>query len=258
MALLDDLICELANSESGIGFIYDALDHVSRDLQLSDAILILETAETGLQIFRDRRKKLAEDSIPGGILEAPIGLHTEPPGAGDQIEPLLVKLCSVAIELDRAKHDASHDSLTGLLNRRSFDILLDQHCSQSTRYGWQFALVLVDVDDFKDINDSLGHIAGDGVLKTIGAALSSTLRSGDSAARVGGDEFALVLANATSQGALQAVARLKDTIALANVGVSVSTGVALAPEEGDSPEAIFKIADERLYKEKEDQSIERN
>ena len=121
------------------------------------------------------------------------GLYAEPPVVGPLAAACLTSLVELALRLDLLTHDASHDALTGLLNRRSYELLLDQAVSRARRYGWPFALVVLDLDDFKVVNDRYGHAAGDAALRAVGAELRAALRGGDVAARLGGDEFALLV-----------------------------------------------------------------
>ncbi|NNN22660.1 MAG: GGDEF domain-containing protein [Acidimicrobiales bacterium] len=250
MAVIERLIEELGSNPSGIGFVYSALEKVVEEYGCQDAVLVLESPDYGRQIFRHGRKVVETDCIPRGVIEAEAGLYLIPDQIEDEALDRVVNLCDVALKLDRAKHDATHDSLTSLLNRRSFDEVMDHLCSQSARYGWVFTLVLIDVDEFKAINDTKGHAIGDEVLQMVARSLQMTLRSGDRAARIGGDEFALILANATSQGAIQAVERLRVSINNQSPGVSISTGIASAPDEGEESRELFAVADERLYLEK--------
>ena len=94
---------------------------------------------------------------------------------------------------DRLRHQADHDALTGLLNRRRFQEELAAHTERCIRYGPEGVLMLFDLDGFKDVNDTLGHSAGDQVLIGAAAVLSARLRGSDTIARLGGDEFAVLL-----------------------------------------------------------------
>ncbi len=155
----------------------------------------------------------------------------------------------MALRLDVARHDSLHDPLTGLLNRRAFDELLATSCAQAQRYGWSFALVLLDVDGFKKVNDRLGHAAGDRTLRAVGGELRHRLRVGDAAARIGGDEFAVVLPNGREPFVGELVGRIERAIEVAvpDAKVTLSAGHAVAPDDDTRAEALFHTADDRLY-----------
>jgi diguanylate cyclase (GGDEF)-like protein len=240
----------LATAESGLHFIYDLLDDVLEAGGFSDAAVVVDDVTLGRQIFRARRRAPWDWPLRP-LAELPVGLHTIPDHGDDELDSVSTGLASVALQLDLLRHDAGHDGLTGLLNRRSFDELLSQASSRSQRYGWPFALALLDLDHFKKLNDRLGHDGGDRVLRAIGAALRQTLRAGDIAARVGGDEFALILANGHLESVDYIVGRLRaaiDTVLESEAGFSV--GVALSPEEAVAVDELYKLADARLYEAK--------
>ena len=141
-----------------------------------------------------------------------------------------------AVELDRshqelsqrlevARHDALHDSLTGLGNHRSFYEELDRQLQVTRRYGVPVALLLIDLDDFKHVNDTAGHAAGDAVLASVGAFLNRHIRATDRAFRIGGDEFAVVMPHTDMNGGLVVAHRLLG-MALEPVAVVTRTGAA--------------------------------
>ena len=143
-----------------------------------------------------------------------------------------------AVELDRshrelsqrlevARHDALHDSLTGLGNHRSFYEELDRQLQITRRYGVPVALLLIDLDDFKHVNDTAGHAAGDAVLASVGAFLNRHIRATDRAFRIGGDEFAVVMPHTDMNGGLVVAHRLLG-MALEPVAVATHTGAARA------------------------------
>jgi diguanylate cyclase (GGDEF)-like protein len=151
-----------------------------------------------------------------------------------------------ATHLNEVRFLADHDPLTRLANRRAFVERLDGEVARATRYGHTFTLVLCDLDGFKLLNDHLGHASGDDALQLFARTLQSGLRSGDEAFRIGGDEFALLLAEASEGDAREVVARV--------VGESgtlcASFGVASCPDHADEPQALFRLADAALYEAK--------
>ena len=191
---LGELPSLLARSASGVEFIYDTLDLVAARYGLRDLVVVMRPDQP--QVFRLRRAPLgagrAPASPPGRCLPGRGPLRRSPV-VGPLAAACVTSLVELALRLDLLVHDASHDALTGLLNRRSYELLLDQAVSRARRYGWPFALVLLDLDDFKVVNDRYGHAAGDAALRAVGAELRAALRGGDVAARLGGDEFALLV-----------------------------------------------------------------
>lgn len=153
---------------------------------------------------------------------------------------------------------AEHDALTGTRNRRRFERDVNEQVGRARRYGEQAALLLIDVDGFKQINDAHGHKAGDRVLKEIAAALRGRLRETDVLARIGGDEFAVLLAYASAEQA-QAVAQdlrrviRESDIDLGNgttISLPASVGVALINRDTDSDETVLAEADRAMYEDK--------
>lgn len=151
-------------------------------------------------------------------------------------------------------HRSMHDPLTDLPNRSLFSDRLEQHCARAKRSGDPVAVVMIDLDRFKEINDSLGHAAGDMVLGTVARRLRANLREVDTIARLGGDEFALVLQNiATHEAALQIVGKLIRLIEQPILHeqrvlyVGASAGVALCPQLGYDPAALLAAADASMY-----------
>jgi diguanylate cyclase (GGDEF)-like protein len=154
---------------------------------------------------------------------------------------------------------AYRDALTGLWNRRYFEERLQEEFSRSERAGIGrcFSVVVVDVNDFKDINDRHGHLAGDGILKWVGAFLSNHLRAHDIPCRTGGDEFMVLLPEVSSRDAAAVIERLRAQLACANVGrevpVSLSIGAASWPEVSKSCEMMLARADAAMYEDKRSQ-----
>jgi diguanylate cyclase (GGDEF)-like protein len=154
---------------------------------------------------------------------------------------------------ERLRRLALTDELTGLANRRHFLAALGTELARGRREGSSVALVLLDVDDFKAINDVHGHAAGDETLRAFAVALAEEVRGGDVACRTGGEEFAVILPGTGAEEAARCAQRLLDAVrgtpAPAGVCITASAGVAVAGE-GDTVESLFRAADERLLRAK--------
>jgi diguanylate cyclase (GGDEF)-like protein len=145
---------------------------------------------------------------------------------------------------------AETDALTELLNRRGFDKRLAIELDRARRYGTEVSLVTGDLDNFKLVNDSFGHQAGDDVLVEVGRTLRRYARRSDPVARIGGEEFALVVAG-TGPDALVTAERLRervrDALADRHPGLTISFGIATYPHDGQSVQRLLRAADEALY-----------
>jgi diguanylate cyclase (GGDEF)-like protein len=138
---------------------------------------------------------------------------------------------------------AERDSLTGVSNRRAFDAALER----AARTREPYALVLIDLDDFKRVNDEHGHPAGDDVLRSVAAAAAGVARKGDCVARVGGDEFALLAPGAGASGVLRMLRDLRDAIEH-----PATFAAGLVPDDARTPEELVAHADARLLAQKRD------
>ncbi|TDY03995.1 diguanylate cyclase [Thiohalophilus thiocyanatoxydans] len=151
------------------------------------------------------------------------------------------------------QRQASHDSLTGLYNRRNFEALLLHELERATRYRRQLALILLDIDHFKTVNDRFGHNAGDEVLRQLAVIMREQTRDSDVLARWGGEEFIILLPETDLDGALQAAGALRQAVAdtrFPTVGqVTVSLGVSTY-QSGDTPDSLIKRADDAMYQAK--------
>lgn len=171
-----------------------------------------------------------------------------------RLELMIEDLLAAQASLVHAKHDA----LTGLPNRGLFHELLDQACADAERTGQILALMFIDLDRFKQVNDTMGHDAGDELLIQVAQRLQSCVREGDIVARLGGDEFTVVLCrladqNMGTQIAERIVTDLKTSFALsmgcANIGGSV--GMSFFPGDAIQPLSLLKNADVAMYRAKE-------
>ena len=172
------------------------------------------------------------------------------------------RLAAVAIDhrdlTDKLTHQAQHDALTGLPNRLLFHDRLSQALAQAHRNGQQVAVIYMDLDRFKHINDTLGHSAGDALLRQAAARLDSCVRRSDTLARLGGDEFTVVLAelddpNDAMRAAKNIVEamRLPFTVEGRELFVTMSLGISLFPDDGDDSETLMVNADVAMYRAKE-------
>ena len=156
----------------------------------------------------------------------------------------------------RTAYEALHDSLTGLPNRSAFTIRLHEVLEAAEHWGQQSAVVLVDLDRFKEVNDTLGHAAGDQLLQGVGTRLRGLVRPSDQVARLGGDEFAIVLPDLNAgevEGlATRVLAALEAPFPIeeANVDTDASLGIALVPAHGSEANEVFRHADVALYEAK--------
>jgi diguanylate cyclase (GGDEF)-like protein len=149
---------------------------------------------------------------------------------------------------------ADHDPLTRLLNRRAFVSRLDGEVARAARYGRSFGLVIADLDDFKQLNDHFGHAAGDEALVAFASILVESLRQPDDAFRIGGDEFALLISEASEEDARRVVARVEALLEKLAAGgqpwaadLSASFGCASCPDVAQDSQTLFRLSDEALY-----------
>ncbi|CAK6693550.1 CHASE domain-containing protein [Synechococcus sp. CBW1107] len=155
------------------------------------------------------------------------------------------------------RFQARHDYLTGLPNRAELIVQMDQALARAKRYGLRVALVFLDLDGFKPINDQLGHATGDRVLKTVAARLQLVIRESDTLARQGGDEFVLLIPQASDQNGLITLAhKLQEQVELPipeleGLPLSVSIGIALFPDHAASAEQLLHLADQAMYQAKQ-------
>ncbi|MEW6695052.1 putative signaling protein [Tepidimonas thermarum] len=158
----------------------------------------------------------------------------------------------------RMAHLARHDPLTGLPNRLQWNERLQAALAEAQRHGEQLALLMMDLDRFKDVNDTLGHSTGDALLASVGQRLRQRLRQGDALARLGGDEFVVLMRHVRAASDAAALAReLIETLAGVwtspsgqELQIGVSVGIALVPHHGTDPQALMGAADAALYRAK--------
>ncbi len=229
-------------------------------------VVIAHTDARGLRI-RELSKLLAqsEDGIPlllTGSEPSTVALRRAAmiEGAfdyfnlGSEFDLLLERTEQLVLlrqKIDRLRADADLDSLTGLANRRRFRVALTREVERWRRYRVPCALLMLDIDHLKPINDRFGHPVGDMVIRQIAQTLREVSRDNDTAARLGGEEFGLLLAGVDLQRAVAAAERLRGVLGgkrVEGVGtVTVSIGVAGCPENATSERMLYSASDDALY-----------
>lgn len=166
-------------------------------------------------------------------------------------------LSKAQVKTEEAQQIALRDPLTGLPNRASFEQGLDHGLSQAKRHGWGLAVLFIDIDKFKNINDSYGHDLGDQVLLMVANRLKSFIRDEDIVSRWGGDEFVCLLFEVKQEADVTRLAeKMINRIAEACefdgtiLSIRVSIGIAIYPADGDTADVLFKNADTAMYKAK--------
>lgn len=158
---------------------------------------------------------------------------------------------------EEIRHRATHDGLTGLANYREFFDCLDRETRRAGRSGQPFAVLLLDLDDLKTINDRLGHLAGNQALKRLARVMKEHCRTTEIAARFGGDEFAILLLDADGDRARNVAERIRNCLRLQSEKppLSVSIGLAIYPLDGSTAPDLLEAADKRLYQDKKSRHL---
>lgn len=228
-------------------------------------------ARDGLQLLREAKAQhchtpvilLTGDSnegtdmaaMDGGAVDFMDKSELNPRG----LERAVCYALKMSAALAQLRELAAHDELTQVLNRREFDRRLQEEWQRSVRFQRPLALMMMDLDRFKVINDSHGHPVGDEVLRHVASLLAKQIRLVDCVARYGGDEFALLMVETDRQSALGAAARLRALVAATpcrvapkqlTIPIGISAGVAAWPENAETLPALVSAADAALYDSK--------
>ncbi len=206
---------------------------------------------------------LSHDGSPLGALTVLVKEPHEPTAQEAQAIAMSTRLSGIAIERNQAekriRHMANHDALTGLPNRTLLSDRLNQVLAHAQRYRRGVTVIFIDLDNFKLINDSLGHRAGDDLLKTVAKRMVSSVRSTDTVVRLGGDEFVIVLfdQDKSGEGIKTTVEKIRDAILQPvelngqDYQVTCSMGLASYPGDGSDADALLMNADAAMYRAKE-------
>jgi diguanylate cyclase (GGDEF)-like protein len=222
----------------------------------------------GLDAGQSTCVPLIAQGDPIGVLSL---IGTVPPSRGDVAEAredrlrivtamgeqIALSLANLGLR-ETLRTQSIRDPLTGLFNRRFLEESLERECRRSVRAGRPLAILMLDIDFFKQFNDTFGHDAGDAVLREVGAVTRSVFRGEDVACRYGGEEFALVLSDTTAEGALQRANALRDrvreismTFRRQTLGpLTISVGIATLPTHGVDGPTLIHAADLALYQAK--------
>ncbi len=236
-------------------YLADVQDLFPTDQELAELGM---TAYIGIPLFDSRDEPL-------GVLFALFRETPDNPEFATSVMHIFAARAAAEIERlraeDRIRHMAYYDSLTGLPNRELFMDRLDQALAHARRTGTAMAVILMDLDHFKDINDSLGHPVGDRLLQEVATRLGKAVRNEDTVARLGGDEFIVLLTDIGKpdeavRNATHAVDKIRQQLQPGyeldghSLMVTPSLGIAIFPEDGDSAEQLIKHADTALYQAK--------
>jgi diguanylate cyclase (GGDEF)-like protein len=165
-------------------------------------------------------------------------------------------MCATAIQntqhIERVRQLAYIDGLTGIFNRRFFELRISEEMERARRFDTPLAVIMVDIDHFKRLNDEFGHLLGDEVLRQVSSIFSQQLRRIDVVCRYGGEEFALLLPQTTSEHAFRVAEKLRHVVELWQFPgvprpVTISAGVAIFPGHGSTRDVLVKAADAGLY-----------
>ena len=198
------------------------------------------------------------------VQEASVKLASVNQALKDEVKERLLlerKLATVVEQQEETRHAAIHDYLTGLPNRALFDNRLGHGLMQATRHGRTLAVMFMDLDNFKTINDSYGHDIGDAVLRIVAGRLEENTRGEDTVCRHGGDEFLYLLMDMKNEQDARTIAekiikaiQVPCKVRVGELTISPSIGISIFPKDGTTAEALSKSADAAMYEAKRSKS----
>ena len=247
---------------------YDSIENKrlikSKDIGASLKAIMPDISDEELSGILSDKSVKSIITIPLYVLEKPFGVFAVFSSREDLAEPETdflnmyaqqIELAITIAELfEKVKEQAVTDGLTGLYNRRYFEEYLKKEVTRSLRINQPFSIIGLDLDFLKKINDTYGHSFGDTAIKTIAEVLKTNARSIDTAARMGGEEFNVILPGVTSEGAMIAAERIRkaiESVELDTIGhITASIGVATFLEHSDNIEDILELTDQAMYMSK--------
>jgi diguanylate cyclase (GGDEF)-like protein/PAS domain S-box-containing protein len=205
-------------------------------------------------------KKLSEATLhckDGALIQVEVSRQAMPSGSDWIIVSVVRDITERKQAQQRLQYQAHHDALTGLPNRSCFYETLRKTIALADGHGWKVAVMFIDLDHFKNVNDTLGHALGDELLIQFSARLETCVRARDTVGRLGGDEFALLLVMEQGhQGAAQIAAKVRDALHLpfnlqgCEVIMTASIGITVHPDDASDPDVLIKYADTAMYQAK--------
>ncbi|HZI48846.1 MAG TPA: diguanylate cyclase [Pyrinomonadaceae bacterium] len=225
--------------------------HVStRNLRIKELAKMLAQSDDGIPLILTGSEASTVTVRQAAIVDGAFDYFKLP----DELDLLVERTQQLVLlrqKIDRLRADADLDSLTGLANRRRFRVALAREVERWRRYRSPCALLMLDIDHLKAVNDKFGHPVGDMVIRQIAQTLKEVSRDNDTAARLGGEEFALLLAGVDLHRAVAAAERLRTVLSAKRVegvgSVTVSIGVAACPENATSERMLYSASDGALY-----------
>ena len=248
--------------------VQDKVEEAGGDLSTVNAALRQDTATTGAQRREVKQALVKSAQIEVKVQESAEELETvndalaveldERADLEQQLSRSKTALSTSRAQEKKSRHDALHDGVTGLANMTLFKDRLDNALSQARRHDWRLAVMFIDLDAFKSINDRHGHDVGDQVLQLVARRLEALVRGGDTVSRRGGDEFLFLMLEAKDEAnavafAATLIERIGEVCEVdgASLSVSSSLGIALYPEDGRSAQELLKHADLAMYAAKQ-------
>jgi diguanylate cyclase (GGDEF)-like protein len=216
------------------------------------------------ELFRETASRMCIPLVSCGQTFGALVLHSSEPQSfqAADMRPLesVADICATAIQnanyVERVKQLAYRDGLTGIFNRRFFELRMTEELDRAQRFGAGMAVIMVDIDRFKSLNDEFGHLLGDEVLRQVSSILHDQLRKFDVVCRYGGEEFAILLSQTHPQHAMGVAEKLRSLVERWQFpavprAVTISAGIAAYPQNGVTREELMKAADSSLYAAKQ-------
>jgi diguanylate cyclase (GGDEF)-like protein len=249
----------VADALNLLGQLKDTVKQCANELSSANAVLRQQMTSPA-PVDNAARALAQSEAVESKVIRCAEELATLNDALCDGIverEALELELSNSQAAEKTARRIAYHDAITGLPNRTLFNDRLKHALAQAERHGWRVVIMFIDLDKFKNINDTHGHDVGDKVLHAIGRRLQESVRAGDTVSRRSGDEFLYLMLEAKDDSSIEHLAlKIIDTIAAPievgklSLTVGASLGVAVYPEDAQTAEALLKNADHAMYRAK--------